>query len=224
MSSLPANWIKYQNSEELAEATVQRILQLAEEAIASRGRFNLVTAGGTTPRRIYQMLKQQSADWPNWFVYMGDERVYPADHPERNSVDLYQAWLNFEKIPQQNIFYMQTELGLEQSASIYAKAIEGIEFDLVLLGMGEDGHTASLFPGHVYPQDQIVVTETASPKPPRERISLSFETMACSRELIKLVTGQAKKPVIKNWLNGQEFPITKVVGRQTYVYITEDVL
>lgn len=224
MMSLPENWLLFDDSEKMARAVVNRILTSAQEAIEARGHFNLVTAGGSTPSRCYQLLREQNADWQNWYIFMGDERVYPANHRERNSFALYQSWLNFDLIPSKNIFYMPTEQGLDASAKAYINVIKNVDFDLTLLGAGEDGHTASLFPGHNYPSGLTVVKETNSPKPPKERISLSFEAISESREVIKLISGSAKKSMVGEWLKGQIFPITRAEGKQTYVYLTEDVL
>jgi len=221
INSLPKNWVVFDSAEDVAETLVTKLCHLAQQAIEDKGSFTLVTAGGTTPQKCYELLAQQTADWQNWHIYMGDERCLPVDDKDRNSVALSQAWLFFGKIPSQNIHFIPTELGSDLAAKSYAQLIQSIDqFDVVLLGMGEDGHTASLFPGHHYPQNQSVVIETHSPKPPSERVSLSYEKLSQAKVVFKLVTGQNKRNAVKDWLKQQaNLPIQQVEGEQTWIYI-----
>lgn len=224
--SLPTNWVIFDKAEEVASALAQKLLSLAQQAIAEKGAFTLVTAGGTTFQKCYEYLSQSDADWHQWHIYMGDERCLPADDKDRNSVALTQAWLYFGKIPAKNIHIMPAELGAELAAQSYQQLIEPIDcFDVVLLGMGEDGHTASLFPGHHHSANQSVIVETHSPKPPSSRVSLSYETLANAKTVFKVITGQSKRDAVKVWLNqSAELPIQKIEGRQTWVYIDSNAL
>lgn len=224
MNKLPEHWTLFEDAELLAQKTVAIILELAHQAIEQRGEFHLVTAGGTTPNRCYQLLAEtdhQAAAWSKWFIYIGDERVLPADDAERNSQALHQAWLSKVSIPTENIFVMETELGMETAAQKYRQLLAKVaEFDLVLLGMGEDGHTASLFPGHpsLLSLDSVVC-EINSPKPPAERVSLSKPRLEQTRAMIKLITGQSKYPAIQAWLQGETLPIQQVEANNTQVFI-----
>lgn len=235
--NLPSDWRVFDDSEQLAQTLTKQVLQQAEQAIQQRGAFHFITAGGTTPNRCYQLLSQAEADWAHWHVYMGDERVLPVDDAERNSQALRQHWLNHVAIPPQNQHLIATELGATQAAKEYAELIEGIDrFDLGLLGMGEDGHTASLFPGHeqaesvhlVYGQGgdvAPVIIETDSPKPPAQRVSLNDAAFARCDRLIKVVTGQAKAEAVATWLaGGAPLPIQRVVGKSTEVFLSRDAL
>lgn len=228
--NLPNNWQVFENPEVLAEATVARILQLAEQAIRDRGEFHLVTAGGTTPNRCYQMLAElkdsAEIDWQNWFIYLGDERVLPADDKERNSLSLNQIWLEQVAIPAENIFFMPTELGLQPAVAAYEKIVKEVaKFDLVLLGMGEDGHTASLFPGHdTINSKDLVLAETNSPKPPAERVSLGKVCLENTREMIKLITGTSKQEAIADWLAGKQLPINQVAAANCKVFISAEAI
>lgn len=219
----PSNWTIFENDQAVAKACAQIIIEQANQAIQQRGAFHLVTAGGTTPLNVYKLLAQCPAsqtDWQKWHIYLGDERCLPAEDAERNSTALHQAWLKLGTIPTQNIHFMPTELGMVQAAQAYQKMVEAIEwFDLTLLGMGEDGHTASLFPGHSYPENLSVITESNSPKPPKQRVSLSFSRLAQSRWVIKLITGASKAPAVKQWLAGQCLPIQQVEGLHTQVWL-----
>ncbi|WP_024851101.1 6-phosphogluconolactonase [Hydrogenovibrio kuenenii] len=229
--TLPENWIELQTAEDVAQAVTTHILQTADKAISEKGSFHLVTAGGSTPNRCYELLATQKSDWQNWHLYMGDERCYPADHSERNSVALQTHWLSKQtSIPQTQIHFMSTELGLEASAKEYNMVVESLFssgecFDLCLLGMGEDGHTASLFPGHFYIENQYTVLEYQSPKPPSERLSLSFETLCNSQAVIKLITGKSKHDAVQQWLKGENLPVANVYGlKKTLTYLSSDVL
>ena len=147
--NLPDNWQVFEDAEQLAQTLTATILETAESSIKKKGSFHFITAGGTTPNRCYDLLSDADADWSKWHIYMGDGRVLPFTHPERNSQALLIHWLKHNDVPVKQINFMNTEAGIEKSAKAYAKLIAGIDtFDLCLLGMGEDGHTASLFPGH----------------------------------------------------------------------------
>ncbi|WP_019896308.1 6-phosphogluconolactonase [Hydrogenovibrio halophilus] len=214
INSLPDNWVVFDQAEELSEALCQRLLTLAEDAIRQRGTFHLVLAGGTTPLQTYRRLAQAKADWSHWYVYLGDERVLPVDDPERNSVQIDQAWLSRVPIPSRQIHWIPTELGLTLAQKAYQHSMDRLlatqPFDVVLLGMGEDGHTASLFPGHTHDPDQKVVTESHSPKPPSERVSLNDCALAQTRHLFKIVTGASKRDAVAEWLEGVSLPISRI--------------
>ncbi|MGE4502053.1 MAG: 6-phosphogluconolactonase [Thiomicrospira sp.] len=223
MINLPSDWRLFDTPEALARSAVSKIMDCASEAIAQRGAFHLVTAGGTTPNACYSLLRNQNLSWSKWFIYMGDERVLPADHAERNSVALAQTWLSFGKIPAEQIFYMPTERGLEQAISAYREVVDRVPlFDLVLLGMGEDGHTASLFPQHNSLYERAsVIGETNSPKPPKERVSLSYPRLNQSRQMLKLISGESKRDVVSQWRNGRaSLPIAQCHAQgNTWVYL-----
>lgn len=226
---LPENWLTMPTAEMIAQSIVDVILIAAKSAIESTGSFHLITAGGSTPNRCYELLSTQMADWKNWHLYMGDERCYSENHPDRNSVALTRHWLSKQNaIPKTQIHFMKTELGLTAAAEDYNPIVQNVfdthgQFDLCLLGMGEDGHTASLFPGHFYIESQLTVMETQSPKPPKERLSLSFETLCQSTQVFKIITGASKQKAVQQWLKGDNLPIANVSGQQaTYTYISQD--
>lgn len=196
---------------------LQRILLAAEEAVAQRGRFLLVLAGGGTPRGIYQQLAQCRVDWADWHIYFGDERCLPADDPERNSVMAAAAWLDHVELPAAQVHVIAAEQGPWRAAKDYAQRLAGVgDFDLVLLGLGEDGHTASLFPGQPLDAsdgpgglaDTLAVYD--APKPPPRRVSLSASRLARAREVLFLVNAAGKEDAIRQWRAGEAIPAAAI--------------
>lgn len=199
-------WHAYASLDALQDAAAQEIAQCAERAILERGQFRIVLAGGNTPRAIYQKLRNARTDWASWEIYYGDERCLPKTHSERNSLMANEAWLSHVPIPQNRIHAMPAELGPLEGARRYAEILKRVdEFDLVLLGLGEDGHTASLFPEKKWDeQDAFPVFD--SPKPPPERISLSPARLSAARSVFFLVSGESKRQAVSNWRSGKPIP------------------
>jgi len=148
----------------LARAAADQWVELAEASIAGHGQFSVALSGGSTPRALYLLLAAEEfaarVDWPRLHVFWGDERCVPPDHPESNYGMARQALLDCVPIPISNIHRISCELEPQQAAAAYEQTMRAFfsggarrleapppRFDLVLLGMGEDGHTASLFPG-----------------------------------------------------------------------------
>lgn len=197
----------------VARAAAAFILQCASDAITARGRFSLVLAGGRTPLAAYRLLAQAQIDAGRWHIYFGDERCLPPEDPQRNSLAARQAWLDASGIPGDQIHIMPAELGAEAAAGQYARTIAGAQpFDLVLLGMGEDGHVASLFPGQEHPARLSVVPVRDAPKPPPDRVSLSYDCLCAARQRLLLVTGAGKRDALAAWRRGDELPVARVAG------------
>lgn len=210
-------------ADDVAGAAADFILEQANKSIAARGRFHLVLAGGRTPEAAYRHLAEAHTDWDAWYVAFGDERCLPPDDPERNSRMAAEVWLDQVPIPAANRFAIPAELGPEKGAKAYAKTIETLlPFDLVLLGMGEDGHTASLFPGHGFEPEQLVVGVHDAPKPPPERISLDYRTLAEGHCTLVLVTGEGKRAAIQQWREDQPLPIARVATIASNVLLMAD--
>lgn len=204
-------WVALSTAEAVAQTALNEILESANYAIKARGKFSIVLAGGTTPERVYQLLSRQSCDWTRWQLYLGDERCLPANHPDRNSYLIRHTLLGNISIPSENVHFIAAELGAEQAAQDYAKTIKpALPFDSVLLGMGEDGHTASLFPGHKHPQHKYVYAVYNAPKPPAERVSLSAESLSNNRGLLILVSGKTKRAALGQWKRGASLPISNI--------------
>lgn len=199
----------------LVRTLADTLLRQAATAIATHGRFHLVLAGGSTPRALYEELASRHAGDDHWHIWYGDERCLPADHPERNSVMAESAWLAESHIPPGQRRPIPGERGAEAAAAEYAAWLDGIPaFDLVLLGIGEDGHTASLFPGHVWNGADVLAVHDA-PKPPPDRVSLSAVRLADSQAVWFVVTGAGKRDALQRWEAGETLPAAAVRGRLT---------
>lgn len=206
-----ARWHKFETQDEINQATLSRILKAAKEAITARGAFSIVLAGGSTPKNVYALLKDADADWAKWHVYHNDDRCLPVDHVERNSLMARTTWLNHVAIPANQIHDIPAELGNIEGAKAYAKTLQGVPtFDLVLLGLGEDGHTASLFPNQAVDNSADAVPVFNAPKPPADRITMSQQRLSNAREVLFLVTGAGKQEAVDQWRNGVAIPATLI--------------
>ncbi|MGA9341108.1 MAG: 6-phosphogluconolactonase [Rhodanobacteraceae bacterium] len=203
-------WHRVADDAALRDAAGARILDAAMRAIRDRGRFLIVLAGGNTPRGVYRALCNVHTEWSAWHIWFGDERCVAADDPERNSRMAAETWLDHVPIPAAQIHPMRGELGAERAARDYAKTLHGVgTFDLVLLGLGEDGHTASLFPGHDWGTAADAPAALAvfdAPKPPPERVSLSAARLANARQVLFLVAGESKRESVDAWRAGKPIP------------------
>lgn len=203
-----------ESAERVAAEAACQMLGAARAAIADRGRFALVLAGGRTPLAAYTLLAGQETDWDHWHIFLGDERCLGPSDPGRNSVAAARALLAGVPIPAENVHWIDAELGGEAAAAAYeAVIVPVLPFDLVLLGMGEDGHTASLFPGHRIQEERLVIPIHDAPKPPPERVSLTPKALSACREMLILITGADKREAIAAWRRGEDLPVARVASR-----------
>jgi len=210
------SWHPLNSADEVAREACSRILRAAREAIGERGRFSIVLAGGGTPERTYRLLADSKSDWGSWHVYFGDERCLTVTDPQRNSLMAARALTDEVPIPRNQIHPIPAELGPEPAALSYAEEItDALPFDLVLLGLGEDGHTASLFPGQEHPVGPTVLAIHQAPKTPADRVSLSRDTLASCRQLLFLVTGSGKRIAVQSWRQGEDIPASGIRGQGT---------
>jgi 6-phosphogluconolactonase len=209
--SQAVRWHRFPDSATVAGEAVRRVLEAAQRAIAAKGAFRVVLAGGSTPEKAYRELAEANADWARWHIYLGDERCLPPDDPERNSVMIARAWLDHVPVPPRRVHWIAAESGPVTAADAYQDVVErALPFDLVLLGMGEDGHTASLFPGHEHDPRRRVVAVHGAPKPPPERVSLNYSVLVNSAAVLVMVTGRGKHPAFERWRNGDDLPVARL--------------
>ena len=220
-----SRWHSFHSQQAINHAAVARILKAAEEAIAKHDSFLIVLAGGSTPKAIYALLAKAKANWPKWHVFINDDRCLPTDHDERNSKMVDEVWLAHVDIPKNQFYAIPCELGPIEGAKAYAKTLANVgTFDLVLCGLGEDGHTASLFPNHAVDNSADAVPVFDSPKPPAERVTMSQNRLNNTHEALFLVTGSGKQEPIDNWRNRVAIPaalITPACGVDVYCFEVE---
>lgn len=207
------------DAEALAEAATRFILASATAAMKARGRFTLALAGGATPRGCYERLREAAFDWSCVEIYFGDERCLPAGHPDRNDVMAATTWLDRVALPMRNRHAIPAEAGPVAAAAAYAELlVTALPLDLVLLGVGEDGHTASLFPGNAaLEQREAVVPVFGAPKPPAQRVSLSLSTLNDARRKLFLVSGTGKRDIMRRLLVAPGLPAARINGAEWLV-------
>ncbi len=208
-------WHEYADIETLERVAANWISASATRAIERNHAFHIVLAGGSTPRGIYEKLKYLESPWSAWHIYFGDERCLAVGDPERNSTMAYNVWLSQVPVPPQQVHVIPGELGPAAGAQCYAEVLATVPmFDLSLLGLGEDGHTASLFPGKAWGSDlsaPAVLAIEGAPKRPPQRISLSARRLSLSREVLVCVAGASKKQALTSWRAGKVLPISAII-------------
>lgn len=207
-------WTLLKDAEAVAKAASERIHQAADKAIRQHGFFRLVLAGGGTPKLAYQLLAGSDSQWQYWHLYFGDERCLPTNHSDRNSQMVYRSLSGQVSIPAAQVHPIRAELGAEAAASDYQSLLQGaLPFQMVLLGLGEDGHTASLFPGQQHPGDELALPVHDAPKPPPDRVSLSAKALADTENLLFLVTGEGKRDAVRRWRASEPIPANTITTK-----------
>jgi 6-phosphogluconolactonase len=205
------------DSEALAEAAVDLIIGRARRAIEVRDGFHFVLAGGSTPEPVYRLLAQlpyrADIDWARVHIFWGDERCVPPDHTESNYRMAQEALLGHVPIPDSQIHRIQGELPPEQAAAAYRATLRAAlgpdpRFDLVLLGMGADGHTVSLFPGSpaLDVQDRLAVAVHAPEQEIPWRVTLTLPILNAARAALFLVSGAEKAKTLARVGAGEPLP------------------
>jgi 6-phosphogluconolactonase len=190
-----------------ARAAASRITDSIAAALAERRVAHLALAGGTTPRRAYEILASEISDWSGVSFWFGDERMLPAGDPERNATMLIETFRRLGSDHAPAIEEVPTATTPEDAARRYEARLrervttgaDGVPvFDLAILGLGEDGHTASLFPGHpeVDERERLIVSVRNAPKPPPERVSMTIPLLSAARSIVILATGDGKAEAV----------------------------
>lgn len=184
--------------EELAQAAAA----IVAERLRSTPRTRLVLAGGTTPRRCYELLAARDLPWGRVTVLFGDERCVAPSHPDSNYRLASEALLRTASPAA--VLRMPGELGPDEAAAVYEPFVAAAPLDLVLLGIGQDGHTASLFPGNPALQAPGYVTGVRNaPKPPPDRVSLTLRALREAGRVVILVAGADKKDAVRRAKAGE---------------------
>lgn len=226
--------IVYPSSEALARAAAER---LCDRAISTPGRVAIALSGGSTPKRLYQLLVSaelaERFPWDRVHWFWGDERFVPPDSPDSNFAMVKEAMLDHVSIPPQNIHPIPTtDTTPEEAARRYEHELRAFHaehpngtdrplFDVVLLGLGEDGHTASLFPaGPLLDEREHWVGADGNSRP-EPRISLTYPALESAREVIFLVSGAGKRAMLNALIAGEDYPAAHVEPRGTRVIMAD---
>ncbi len=219
------NWISFDTEKSLYEELARELLSVAEDTINNQKIFNIVITGGKSILGLYQILSEADSDFKKWQIYLSDERYLPMGHPDRNEEVIYKTWLKNNRVPKENINFVSSDLDLDSAREDYEIKIDKVtKFDVVLLSVGADGHIASLFPGRKYKKNESVIIERFSPKPPKERISISFERLNNTKFLYKVIIGESKRSVVRRLLNDERLPANFIKGKKERVFIHKDLI
>lgn len=197
----------------LFEAAAAEFAALVKEAVKSQGRFAVALAGGSTPKRLYALLAAQygkSLPWQNVYFFFGDERHVPPDDPDSNYRMANEALLSKIPLPPENVFRIKAEKDAEAAAEEYEQTLRRFftlkendipSLDLVLLGIGPDGHTASLFPGTAaLNENRRLVVANQVPKMKTLRITVTYPVLNHARVVMFLVSGADKTRIVREVL------------------------
>jgi 6-phosphogluconolactonase len=206
MKEAPDEFIVLDTPEDVAAAAAADIA----EALRKDSR-SLVLAGGTTPQRCYELLSGIELAWGRVSILFGDERCVPPDHPDSNYRMAREALL--DRVSPATVYRMPAELGPDEGAALYAHVVAAVApLDLVVLGVGEDGHTASLFPEHpALKATGWTAGIHDSPKPPPERVTLTLRALRDARRVLILATGAGKADAVAR-ARRREVPSGMIAG------------
>ena len=215
-----------QSAAEVAQEAARRFVSQATSSIAANGRFSVALSGGNTPRVLYGLLAGppyvSQLDWQHIFIFFGDERCVPPDHPDSNYRMAQESFLSKVAIPQDNVYRMRGEADPAVAAEEYTTVLQKFfglshvggpspenypRLDLILLGMGPDGHTASLFPGTAALQERSKpVTVNYVPKLDANRLTLTAPALNRAVQILFVVEGDSKAQPLHEVLEGEYQP------------------
>ncbi|KAF5182569.1 6-phosphogluconolactonase [Thalictrum thalictroides] len=207
----------FDTEEDLSVSLAKYTAELSEKFTKERGAFTVVVSGGSLIKSLRKLVESpyfDSIDWAKWHVFWVDERVVPKDHADSNYKLAYDGFLSKVPIPPGQVYAINDALSAEGAADDYETCLKQLvktkvvdllpasgfpKFDLMLLGMGPDGHVASLFPGHpLLNENQRWVTYIKdSPKPPPERITFTFPVINSAAKIAMVVVGAGKSDVVR---------------------------
>jgi 6-phosphogluconolactonase len=233
------NLIVFQTADEFNKAAAEFIVAIASKSIAARGRFVVSLSGGKTPQKLYSLLAElpfrNQIEWGRTFVFWGDERCVPLDDARNNAYQAKIFLLDKVNIPKTNIFSIPVNLSPEEAAIEYENEIknffgdEPMKFDLFLLGLGENGHTASLFPGtNVIDEQSESVRDVYVEEEKMFRITITAPLINRASTILFLVTGKNKAEMLRKVLELPYQPdkipaqLIKPIDGELYWFVDQD--
>ncbi len=210
----PGAVIALPDLEAVSREAAELFALLSQAAIASQGRFTVAIPGGSTPRMLYSLLASErysgAVDWKKAHLFWTDERIVPPDHPESNFRLAFETFLSAVPLPAENIRRIKGEKDAETAAREYEQDMQAFfgreaipAFDLVILGVGADGHTASLFPGpDALKETKRLAVPVFLEKPEHDRVTLTLPVLKNAHHVLFLASGGEKTDVLHEILEG----------------------
>jgi 6-phosphogluconolactonase len=224
----------FNTAELLAEAAANYFIKLANAHIEKKGKFTIALSGGNTPMALYKLLASPTfnlqIDWKKVFVFWGDERCVPLDNSDNNAFNAKNSFLNKIKIPAKNIFVIPVDetpinaaIYYEATIKIFFKTDKPV-FDLILLGMGDDGHTASLFPySSILQEKNKLVKEVFLADKNAWRVSLTEPIINAAMHKLFLIAGKSKSAILDIVLHGEKniekYPAQMIENAEWFVSV-----
>jgi 6-phosphogluconolactonase len=215
------------DADAVARRAAALIAEAARSAVAERGRFVLATSGGATPWRMLRHLADEDVPWEAVHLFQVDERVAPDGHPERNLTHLRESLLEHTPRPLAAVHAMPVEeTDLDAAAAAYARNLRAVAgdppvLDLVHLGLGADGHTASLLPGDAALRARADDVAATGPHQGRRRLTLTFSALHRARRILWVVTGAEKAPALSRLLQGDRSIPAGLVRRDRALVLSD---
>lgn len=227
----PPTVIVHRDADLLANATAARLITRLVDVQAAQGTASIALTGGrvgiATLRAVAASPANAAVNWRAVDVWWGDERFLPAGDPERNETQAREALLDHVSVDPGRVHVMGADEGPfsgdpEAAATAYAADLDGAKLDIVLLGVGPDGHVASLFPGQPALKDErLAVTVRDSPKPPPTRISLSMPVIRSADEVWLVVAGADKASAVESALTDDRLPAARAQGSRSTLWLLD---
>lgn len=228
----------FTDPEELSQAAARLFIDLSHAALELRGRFIVALSGGSTPKRLFQILGErhncEAVPWDRTIIFWGDDRAVGPDHEWSNFKLAQDNLLRCVPVKEENVHRIKGELGAEQAAEDMRRNMVNVfgdqetpRFDLALQGMGGDGHTASLFPGTAAldATDWVVPVSAPPANPALDRVTLSFPVLNAARVALFLTAGAGKQTILNEIMNDptapERYPAARVEAEETAWYVDQ---
>ncbi len=231
------HFVQEKNLEALSISAANFIISIAKKSIKARGKFTIALSGGSTPKALFTLLATQEyasqIDWKNTYVFWSDERTVPLDDEENNAKMAIDSLLSKVAIPKKNIYRIASNLSAQKAAQKYEASILSFfdnkkpSLDICLLGLGDDGHTASLFPNTtILEQTKAWVKEVYVPKLDTNRISFTIPMILAAKNIVFFIAGKNKAIVLDKIITGDytpaKYPAQFIQGKSKSIYYFYD--
>lgn len=210
-------WHVYKSFQLASEAAARFLADKIISCLKNQEQCHVILPGGNTPSYCLTCLSEMDLPWEKIHWYPGDERVCKKNDSQRNDTMLEKnLWSH---LPAGHFHSIPTELGIEQAVKKFSDELHNLDqIDIALLGMGDDGHTASLFPGNPALEDSgTIVAVYNSPKPPAERVSFGLSYLAKSKVKMVLAAGESKAEILKSIQQGDDYPVNRIGDIEWFV-------